>query len=140
MTCSAPTKRACVRGERDHRARAGGDPVDRRDHGQRALAQGLDERAGHACELEQSRRRERDELADDLLDVTPGAEPAPLPGDHEHLHIAPMGQADDEVTQLRVQLEGERVELVGTVESHRRDPALDLEIELLDHQARPYST
>ena len=67
-----------VGGQRDHRAGAGGDPVDGGDHRQRAVAQALDHRAGHARELEQLRGLHPLQRADDLLDVAARAEPAPL--------------------------------------------------------------
>ena len=63
-----------IRRERDHRAGAGGDAVDRRDHRQRALAERSDNRAGHARELEQIAGLHRLQGTDDLDDVTARAE------------------------------------------------------------------
>ena len=77
-----------VGGEGEHRPGAGGHPVDRGDHRQRALAQRLDDRAGHARELEQPGGVELLQLADDLLDVAAGAEAAALAGEDEHARVA----------------------------------------------------
>ncbi len=119
------------RRQRDHRAGAGRDPVDGRDHRQRALAQGLHHRAGHPGELEQLRGRHLLQLADDLLDVAAGAEPAALPGEHDHLRVAAVRQLGQEVAQVGVDVEGERVQLVRPGERDRRDPVVDGEVEVL---------
>ena len=129
-----------VGGQRDHRAGAGGDAVDGGDHGHRQLAQRLDDRAGHPRELAQLGGLALDQLADDLLDVAAGAEAAALAGDHQHPRVAAVGQLGEQVAQVRVGLERQRVELVGSVQRDRGDAVAHIEIEVPAHEARRYST
>ena len=98
--------------QREHRAGAGGDAVDRRDDRERAVAHRLDDRAAHARELEQLAGGQLLELADDLLDVAARAEAAALPGEDEHARVAAVRQLAEQVAQVGVDVEGERVQLV----------------------------
>src|SRR5262249_50971965 len=108
--------------------RAGGDPVDRRDDGERHLAQPLDDRSGHARELEQLLRFVLHELANDLLHVAARAEAAPGAGDDEYAHVVAQSKHGDHVAELGVGFERERVELLGTVEGDRRDAVRDIQV------------
>ena len=103
--------------EREHRAGAGRDAVDRGDDRQRAVAHRLDDRAAHARELEQLAGGQPLQLADDLLDVAAGAEAAALAGEDEHARVAAVRQLAEQVAQVGVDVEGERVQLVGPREA-----------------------
>ena len=61
----------------------------------------------------------------------PEQNPRPSAGDHEDARVAAVGQLRDEVAQVRVRLEGERVELVRPRERERRHSVGDLEREML---------
>ena len=65
------------------------------------------------------------QLADDLLDVAARAEAASLAGEHEHAGVAAVGKLGEQVAQVGVDVEGQRVELVGAVEGQRRDAVVD---------------
>src|SRR5262249_12709422 len=123
-------QQAEVAGEGDHRAGAGGDPVDRRDHGQGALAQPLRDRARHARELEQPAGVELQKLADDLVDVAARAEADTPAGDDQHAHVVPLRQLAEQVAQVGVPLERQRVQPLGPVERQRRHALLDGEAEV----------
>src|SRR5262249_38162746 len=71
------------------------------------------------------------QLADDLLDVATGAEAAALAGDHQHADVAAVGQLGDQVAQVGVALEGQRVQLLRAVEGDGGDAVLHLEVEVL---------
>ena len=119
-----------VGGQRDDRAGAGGDAVDRGDDRERALAHGLDHRAGHPGELEQLGGL-HPQLADDLLDVAARAEAAALAGDDERAHVAAVRQLGEQVAEVGVDVEGQRVELLRAVKRHRGDAVVDVEVEVL---------
>ena len=61
----------------------------------------------------------------------PEREAATLAGDHEHARVAALGELGDQVAQVRVDVERQRVELLGPVERDRRDAVVDGEIEVL---------
>jgi hypothetical protein len=107
--------------ERDHRAGAGGDAVDRGDDRDWALAHGPDDVAGHLREPHEVAGLHGDQLADDLVDVTAATEPAALPPDDQDADVLVMRQFGEQVAQVGVALEGQRVELLGSVESDGGD-------------------
>ena len=111
--------------QREHRAGAGGDAVDRRDDRERAVAHRLHDGAAHARELEQLAGGHPLQLADDLLDVAAGAEAAALAGEDEHARVAAVRQLGEQVAQVGVDVEGQRVELVRPGEGDGRDAVVD---------------
>ena len=72
-----------------------------------------------------------DQLADDLVDVAAAAEALALAADHQHPGVAAVGQLGEQVAQVGVALEGQRVQLLGPVEGHRGDAVGDGEVEVL---------
>ena len=104
--------------ERDHRAGAGGDAVDRGDDRLAQRADGADERAGHAREAPAARRAS---IANSgpMMSCTLPPEQKPRPAPVMHHARAPSlsrSSATKRVAQLGVDLEGERVERVGAIE------------------------
>src|SRR6185503_8117492 len=80
-----------------------------------------DEVAGGAGEGEQAAVIAREELADDVLDVAAGAEGAAAAGDEDGAHAGLGVELLEGLTQLGVDLEGERIEAVGAGERDRGD-------------------
>ena len=105
----------------DHRAGAGHRAVERRHHRPAAVADGEDEVAGEAGELEQPRGIAREQRADDVLDVAAGAEGAAGAGDDDGADAGLGVERAEGVAELGVDLEGERVEPLGAVEGDGRD-------------------
>ena len=62
--------------------------------------------------------------ADDLVDVAPGAEGPALSAQDDHAGVLAVRDLGEEVAQVGVRLEGQGVELVGTVERDRGDAAV----------------
>ena len=77
-----------VGSEGDDRPRARCGPVDGGDDRQRALSHRLDDRTGHAGELEEAARIRTDQVANDVVDIAARAEAAALPGHDEHRDVA----------------------------------------------------
>ena len=78
-----------------------------------------------------SRGVHRDQLADDLVDVAAAAEALALAADHQHPDVAAVRQLGEQVAQVGVALEGQRVQLLGPVQGHRGDAVGDREVEVL---------
>ena len=116
--------------QRDHRAGAGADAVDRRDDRLRAAADRLDEVAGHAREGEQLGHRHLRQRPDDLVHVAAGAEVAAGAGDDDGANVLGARQRAEQVAQLGVRLERQRILLLGAIEGHRRDAIDDLPAEV----------
>src|SRR5699024_10605980 len=87
--------------------------------------------AGHRGEVQQLVRSHLQRRADDLVHVTAGAERTPLPAEDHDAGVVPMRQLGEEVTQIGVRLEGERVELVRAGERDRGDAVGALGPEVL---------
>jgi len=68
--------------------------------------------------------------ADDLVHVAAGAEVAAGAGDHHHLDVRVEAQRAEQVAQLGVGLEGERVLALRPVQRDRGDLAVDLPEEV----------
>src|SRR5690606_17128727 len=66
------------------------------------------------------------ERPDDLVHVAAGAEGAPFPGDHHRAHLVAARKLREEIAQLAVDLEGQRVELLGPCQGDQRHPVLAL--------------
>ena len=109
-----------IRRQCDHRAGAGAHAVDRGDDRLRAVAHRLDEIAGHPGEREQLRRRHLRQRPDDLVDVAARAEVAAGAADHHALHVARVDESAEEIAQLRVRVERQRILLLRPVERDRR--------------------
>ena len=110
-----------VAGRGDHGAGAGHRPVERGHDRAAALADRQDEVAGEPGELEQPGRIPREQRADDVLDVAAAAEGPAAAGDDDGADAGLGVERAEGVAQLGVDLEGERVEPVGTVERDGRD-------------------
>ena len=78
-----------------------------------------------------SSRTHRLELADDLLDVAARAEPAALAGEDEDADVAAVRQLAEQVAEIGVDVERERVQLVRARERDRRDAVVEREVEVL---------
>jgi len=105
-----------VGGQREHRAGARRHPVHRRDHRERALPYGPHDLPGHPVEVEQLGGVHGEGRVDDLVDVTAGAEAAPLAGQHQRPYRSLPGQLGEQVAQVGVGAEGEGVEFLGAGE------------------------
>jgi propionyl-CoA synthetase len=120
-----------VGGQRDHRAGPGRHAVHGRDDRHRAFAHEPDHLTGHPGEGQQLVRRHGQGDPDDLVDVPARAErPAAAPNDQDS-HIAPLRELGEQVAQVGVRFEGERVELVRPVEGHGGHPVVQREAEVL---------
>ena len=117
--------------DREHRPRAAADAVHRGDNRLAQRAQIRHHGPRHPCECQQSGRVAREELADDLLHVAAGAEAAPRSCDHHDARALARFERRDEVAQLGVGLEGERVQLLRAVERDRADAVRLGEPEML---------
>ena len=106
---------------RDHGPRAGHRSVERRHDRAAALADGENEVAGETGELEQSRGIPREQRADDVLDISAGAEGPAGAGDDDGANARLGIERAEGVPELGVDLEGERVEPLGPVEGDGRD-------------------
>ena len=104
---------------RDDRAGARADAVDRGDDRLRAGAHRLDQVAGHAGEHQELGRLQPHQRADDLVHVAAGAEVPARAGEHDRMHVVGMAQPREQVAQLGVGLEGERVLALGPVQRDR---------------------
>ena len=109
----------------DDGAGARADALDRRDDRLRRGAHGLHQFARHAREGGEALGVHLDEGADDLEHVAAGREVAACPRDDDGFDLIVLGAGMEEIGQLAVALEGERVLLVRTVEGHGRDGAID---------------
>ena len=110
-----------VGGQGEDRAGARGDPVHGGDHGEGALAEGADDLPGHPVEVEELGGVHGEGGADDLVDVAAGAEAAALAGQDQGAHGPLAGQLGEQVAQVGVGAEGERVELLGAGEGDGGD-------------------
>ena len=117
--------------KREHRSGSGGDPVDRSDDREGALAHRLHDRARHPREGKEVGRLGALELADDLLHIPAGAEPAPLAREDEHSCVSAVRELAEQVAEVGVDVEGERIQLVRARQRHRRDPVGNAELEIL---------
>ncbi|BFO16291.1 hypothetical protein SHKM778_26790 [Streptomyces sp. KM77-8] len=120
-----------VGGQGEDRAGARRHPVDRGDHGERALPYRPHHLAGHPVEVEKPGRVHGEGRADDLVDVAAGAEAAPLAGQHQGAYGPLAGQLGKEIAQVGVGAEGERVELVGAGEGDGGDAVGHIEAHML---------
>jgi hypothetical protein len=120
-----------VRGERDDRAGPGRHAVHGRDDRHRALAHTPDDLARHPGEGQQLIRGHGQGGADDLVDIPARAErPAGAPHDQDP-HVAPLRELGEQVPQVRVRFERERVELVRAVKGHGGHAVRQREPEVL---------
>src|SRR5207249_521954 len=106
-----------------------GDPVDGGDHRLLEEAEVPDHRPRHPRELEHALHVALAERADDLADVAAGAEPLARPREDEDPHRLVALALRGEPLELGVDLEGERVELVGARERHRGHAVVHPEVE-----------
>jgi hypothetical protein len=93
----------------------GSDTVHRSDDRDRALAHHPDHVAGHLGEPHQIARLHLDELADDFLDVATAAESLAFASDHEDSDVLVMRQLGEQIAQVGVTFERERVQLLRTI-------------------------
>src|SRR3989454_2770127 len=111
---------------------AGSRAVDRRDHRLRHLAQVAHASARHPGELVDVARAHLQQLADDLVNVPAGAEPAAATADHEHSHVLVLAppQRIGQVADVRVNLKGQGIESLGPREGEGRDAVSLLVVEV----------
>ena len=112
---------AQVASQRHHRARTGTDAIDGADDGLRAAAHGFHQIARHACEFQQLGHRHFGQRANDVVHVAARAEVAALARHHHHLDVGRVAQAVEQVAQLAIAVEGERVLALGSVEADGAD-------------------
>ena len=134
---AGPAHYAEVRGQGDHGAGPGRDAVHRADDRDGALPHRPDDVAGHLGEPHQVARLHFDQLADDLVDVAAAAEPASFAADHQHADAGVMWQFSEQVAEVGVALEGQRVQLVRPVQRDGRDAVADGEPEVLPLAGQP---
>ncbi len=115
---------------REDRARAGAHAVDGRDDRLRAGAHGLDQVAGHAREGEQAVHRHLRERRDDLVHVAAGAEIAACAGEDDRLDVRRIAETAEQVAELRVRLEGERILPLRPVERDDAYASLETPAEM----------
>ena len=120
---------------REDRAGAGADTVHRGGDRLRAGAHRLHQVAGHARESKQSVHGHTGQRRDDFVDVATGTEVAAGAGQHDGLHVGRAVQGAEQVAQLRVGFEGQRVLAFGAVESDDAHALLDAPAEVPGHVA-----
>ncbi len=113
-----------VGGECEDGAGSGGHPVHGGDHGEGAFADRADDLAGHPVEVQELGGVHGEGGADDLVDVSAGAEAAALAAQDEGAHGSLAGEFGEEIAQVGVGAEGERVDLLGAVEGDGGDAVL----------------
>ena len=105
-----------IRGHRKNRTGAGTDAVNGGDDWLRAMAHRLDHGAGHRREFTQARHVFAGQGFDDLEDVTAGTEVTPCPRDHNRPHLPVLMEALENIPQLCVRVEGQRILPLGPVQ------------------------
>jgi hypothetical protein len=81
----------------------------------------LDEIPGHAGEVEQPVRAHARERAYDFVHIPAGAEISAGSRDDDGTHLGGRHQRAEQVAQLGVGLEGERILALGSIQSHHAD-------------------
>ena len=117
--------------ERDHRAGPGGHAVHRGDDRERALAHALHDRPRHPREVQERALVGVAERADDLVHVAAGAEAPAGARDHHRSDVVAVRELGEQVAEVRVGVERERVQLLGPIERDGRDPVADLDTDVL---------
>src|SRR5471032_2565348 len=84
----------------------------------------LDEVSRHAREHEQLGHGQVDERRDDVVHVTTGAEIASGAVDHDALYIGGVSELTEQVTQLRIRFERQRILALGPLKGDRADSPL----------------
>jgi hypothetical protein len=120
-----------VGGHRHDGAGAGADAVDRRHDGLRAGTHGFHQVARHASEHQQLGRLQPHQRADDFMHVAAGAEIVTGTGDHHRMDVGGVFQLAEQVAQLGIRLEGQRVLAFGPVQRDGGDAAAHLPEEVL---------
>ena len=103
---------------RDDRTRAGTDSLDRGYNRLRAGPHRLDEIAGHTGEGDQALGIHLHQRADDLEHIAAGGEIAASAGHHDHLDLIIGCACAEEIRELAIAFEGQRIFPLGTVERH----------------------
>src|SRR6185295_8848233 len=110
-----------VAGRRDYGTGAGHGSIERGDDRAATLANGENQVAGKAGELEQPCGVSREQGADDVFDVSAAAEAPAGTGDDDGPNAGLGVERPEDIPQLGIDLEGECVEPVGPVQPDRRD-------------------
>ena len=120
----------------------GGKGSDRRDHRLRAMAHRLDQVAGHAREFQQLRHFHLGQRADDFVHVAARAEIAARSGHDDGFYFGCPLKACEQITQLGIRLERQRVFLLGPVQRDDADLSIHFPEEMLglDHDFAPMVT
>src|SRR6185437_6811845 len=104
--------------------------IDGCDDGLWAGPHGLHDIPGHPRELEESLRRTLRQRTYDLVHITARAEVASSARDDECAYLACSGQCAEQVWQLRVRVERQRVLALRTAESHHADTLRRVPLEM----------
>ena len=118
-----------IGGHGENCARAGADPVDRGDDRLRAFAHRLDDVSGHSRECNQVRHFHFGQRFDDLEDVAARGEVSASARQHDRAHIRGMGQIAEEIAELSIGVEGQRILAFRPIEPHRRDAPVIARLE-----------
>ena len=119
-----------VRGHRHDRACACANAVDRGDDRLRAGAHRLHQIAGHAREHQQLGRLQPNQRADDLVHVTARAEVVAGADQHDGMHVGRVLERAEQVAQLGIRVEGQRVLAVGAIQCEGCDAVAHLPLEM----------
>src|SRR5262249_49071242 len=125
---------AQIAGEREHGAGSGRHAIQRGDDWLLEQPHVLDDGAGHTGELEVPAHVAPEELTDDAMHITAGAEGAAGTGQHDGSDGVIAAQRLKEVAQLSVDVEGQRVEHLGTVQRNRGDTVSHVIEEVVGHR------
>src|SRR5665213_827885 len=117
-------------------AGAGANPVCRRYYGLRTGAHGFDEVAGHARESAQSRAVKPRQRADDFVHVAARAEVAAGAADDDRANFLHRHQCAEEITQLSIGLEGERILALRAIQRDEADTFLVAPLEMPGLESR----
>src|SRR5205823_218253 len=114
-----------IRRAGDQCAGPGARAVDRRDDRLRTAAHRLHHVTGHAREREQLGHFHLHQLADDVVNVAAGTEISTFAGEHDSPDVGSVNHLAEEVAQLAIGFEGERVLSFWPVELDRGHFARD---------------
>ena len=81
--------------------------------------------------------RRSDQFADDLVDVAPAAEPFAFAADDQRADILMVRKFGEQITQVGVALERQRIQLLGTIQRYRGDAIGLAEPEVVPFLRRP---
>ena len=116
--------------ERDHRAGADADTVDGSDDRLRTGAHGFDEIAGHTGKGQQPLHVAGEQRTDDVVNVAAGGEIAAVRGNDDRFDHVIRGQAPEQVAELGIRVERQRVLSLRPRERDHANAAVDPPVEV----------